>query len=110
MKKGHDKYLVHYLHFSDEENEWVPLAHLRMRCRTSSISDCCEIYPWKDVCVMTRHPHSEDKSPVRLIPHSSFDIAKSLTCCGCFYFSSFGCNFDDGFCVAKIGMVRCKSD
>ncbi|KAG0616438.1 hypothetical protein M758_5G115600 [Ceratodon purpureus] len=62
VKKGQGKYLVHYEKFPDSENEWLPLTHLRMRCRTSTLSDCCEIHAGIDVCVMTRHKHSDEKS------------------------------------------------
>lgn len=68
LKKDRDKYLVHYQNFPDQNDQWVPINHLRMRCRTSNLSDCRGVVPGMDVCVMTRHPHSDDKPPVRLTP------------------------------------------
>lgn len=68
LRKAQDKYLVHYIGFDDQSNEWLPVSYLRIRSRTSNLSDCCKIHAGIDVCVMTQHPHSEDIQPVRLTP------------------------------------------
>lgn len=65
------KYLkVHYAGFSEQEDEWIPVTHLRIRSRPCEYSHdyCDEIYPGMDVSVMIRHPDSDEDSEVPLAP------------------------------------------
>ena len=63
------KYLkVHYAGFPEQDDEWIPITHLRMRSRPCEFSHdyCDDIYPGIDVSVMTWHPHSYEDSEVPL--------------------------------------------
>ncbi|KAG0579855.1 hypothetical protein KC19_4G129000 [Ceratodon purpureus] len=78
------KYLkVHYAGFPEQDDEWIPITHLRMRSRPCEFSHdyCDDIYPGIDVSVMTWHPHSYEDSEamwfdakvisIKRKPHSS---------------------------------------
>lgn len=59
LKKDSDRYFVHYENFEEDQDEWVPLGHLRLRSRIAVMADCQNVLaPGVDVCVMSRHPHS----------------------------------------------------
>ena len=57
---------VKYVNFTNDDDEWMPLRHLRMRSRPCAYSQhyCGELYLGMDVSVFTRHPDSEEDNLV----------------------------------------------
>lgn len=69
LKKDSDRYFVHYEKFAEDQDEWVPLGHLRLRSRIAVMADCQNVLdPGVDVCLMSHHPHSDHSHPVLLSP------------------------------------------
>lgn len=61
-----DNYHIHYETFSPDDDEWVPIGHLRLRSRLTKVEDCQNVLePGIDVCVMANHPQA-NSLPVSL--------------------------------------------